>query len=54
MLLAGPQAGGMLNLPAVLISFAVAALLALGTRESATVNFILVTIKLRRWRRSWP
>ena len=46
MLLAGPQAGGMLNLPAVLISFAVAALLALGTRESATVNFILVTIKL--------
>jgi len=30
----------------VLISFAVAELLALGTRESATVNFVLVTVKL--------
>ena len=46
MLLAGPAAGGLLNLPAVLISFAVAGLLALGTRESATVNFVLVAVKL--------
>src|SRR6185437_1820981 len=45
-LLAGPQAGGVLNLPAVLISLLVAGLLALGTRESATVNFLLVVIKL--------
>jgi basic amino acid/polyamine antiporter, APA family len=46
MLLAGPSAGGLLNIPAIAISFAVAALLAAGTRESATVNFILVLIKL--------
>jgi APA family basic amino acid/polyamine antiporter len=45
-LLAGPQAGGLINLPAVAISLAVAALLAAGTRESATVNFILVIVKL--------
>ena len=45
-LLAGPHAGGWINLPAVVISFAVAALLALGTRESATVNFVLVVVKL--------
>ncbi len=45
-LLAGPQAGGLVNLPAVVISFAVAGLLALGTRESATVNFVLVMVKL--------
>ena len=45
-LLAGPHAGGIINLPAVLISLVVAGLLAVGTRESATVNFILVIIKL--------
>jgi len=45
-LLAGPHAGGLINLPAVVISLAVAGLLALGTRESATVNFILVLVKL--------
>jgi len=45
-LLAGPAGGGIVNLPAVLISFAVAALLVIGTRESATVNFILVLVKL--------
>ena len=45
-LLAGPQAGGIVNLPAVLISFAVAGLLAVGTRESAVVNLFLVAIKL--------
>ncbi len=45
-LLAGPSAGGIINVPAVGISLAVAALLAAGTRESATVNFVLVIVKL--------
>ncbi|MGH8185616.1 MAG: amino acid permease, partial [Steroidobacteraceae bacterium] len=45
-LLAGPGAGGLINLPAIVISFAVAGLLALGSRESATVNLVLVFIKL--------
>jgi basic amino acid/polyamine antiporter, APA family len=46
-LLVGPSvAGGLINLPAVFISFAVAALLAIGSRESATVNLILVGVKL--------
>jgi len=45
-LLAGPSAGGFINLPGILISLAVAGLLALGTRESATVNFVLVAVKL--------
>ena len=45
-LLAGPAGDGIVNLPAVLISFAVAGLLVIGTRESATVNFILVLVKL--------
>jgi APA family basic amino acid/polyamine antiporter len=46
MLLAGPGAGGLINLPAIVISLAVAGLLALGTRESATVNLVLVFVKL--------
>jgi len=45
-LLAGPHMGGLVNLPAVFISFAVAGLLALGTRESATVNMVLVFVKI--------
>ncbi len=51
-LLAGPHvelAGGgrgLVNLPAVIISMAVAGLLALGTRESATVNMVLVFVKI--------
>lgn len=45
-LLAGPGAGGVVNLPAILIALAVAGLLALGTRESARVNFVLVIVKL--------
>jgi len=45
-LTAGPEAGGLFNLPAVLIIFAVAGLLLVGTRESTTVNAILVVIKL--------
>ena len=40
------SAGGIVNLPAVLITFVVAALLSLGARESATVNIVLVAIKL--------
>lgn len=45
-LLAGPFAGGLVNLPAIVISLAVAGLLALGSRESATVNLVLVGVKL--------
>jgi APA family basic amino acid/polyamine antiporter len=42
----GPHAGGLINLPAVLIVFAVAGVLALGTRESATLNAMLVAVKI--------
>lgn len=42
----GPHAGGIVNLPAVLIVFVVAGLLIAGTRESATVNVALVVIKV--------
>lgn len=45
-LTAGPHAGGLVNLPAVLITFVVAGLLMLGTRESATLNAVLVGVKL--------
>ncbi|MDO8380036.1 amino acid permease [Phenylobacterium sp.] len=45
-LLAGPEAGGLVNLPAVFIALAVTGMLLVGTRESATVNFILVCVKL--------
>jgi basic amino acid/polyamine antiporter, APA family len=45
-LLQGPHAGGIVNLPAVLVSFAIAGMLMLGTRESATLNIVLVVIKL--------
>ena len=45
-LLAGPEAGGIVNLPAVFIALAVTGMLLVGTRESATVNFILVCVKL--------
>ena len=45
-LLAGPAAGGLINLPAIVISLAVAGLLTLGSRESASVNLILVVLKL--------
>jgi APA family basic amino acid/polyamine antiporter len=45
-LLVGPGAGGIVNLPAVLITFVVAALLSLGTRESANVNVTLVVVKI--------
>ncbi len=45
-LLAGPHAGGLINVPAIIISLAVAGLLAIGTKESATVNLVLVFVKL--------
>lgn len=45
-LLSGPSAGGIINLPAVVVALAVAGLLSAGTRESATLNIILVVIKL--------
>ncbi|MET0337280.1 MAG: amino acid permease [Caulobacter sp.] len=45
-LLMGPHAGGIVNLPAVLISLAVTALLVVGAKESATVNLVLVGVKL--------
>lgn len=42
----GPHGGGVINLPAVFIVFAVAGMLARGTHESATVNAILVVVKI--------
>ncbi len=45
-LLSGPHGGGIINLPAVLVALAVMGMLVAGTRESATLNIILVIIKL--------
>jgi len=42
----GPELGGIVNLPAMFIIFVVAGLLILGTRESATVNALLVIVKI--------
>ena len=42
----GPHAGGIVNLPAVAIIGVVTGLLLLGTRESATLNAVLVVIKV--------
>jgi APA family basic amino acid/polyamine antiporter len=42
----GPHAGGIVNLPAIAITWVVAGALIVGTRESATVNAILVVAKL--------
>jgi APA family basic amino acid/polyamine antiporter len=39
-------AGGVVDLPAIFIALAVTGMLLVGTRESATVNFILVCVKL--------
>lgn len=41
-----PLAGGMINLPAVLIALLIASLVTAGTRESTAVNKIIVTTKL--------
>jgi APA family basic amino acid/polyamine antiporter len=46
MLVRGPYDGGVINLPAMLIAGLVTWLLVIGTRESATVNSILVSIKV--------
>ncbi len=43
---AGPHAGGLINLPAVAIVFVVAGMLMAGTRESATLNAVLVVVKV--------
>jgi len=43
---AGPHAGGIINLPAIFIVAGVAGMLLVGTRESATFNIILVILKL--------
>ena len=45
-LAAGPHAGGLIHLPAIGITFAVAGALLVGTRESATINAVLVVFKL--------
>ncbi|MBD8617333.1 amino acid permease [Sphingomonas sp. CFBP 13728] len=45
-LLVGPHGGGIVNMPAVLVSLAVMGMLILGTRQSATLNIVLVVIKL--------
>ncbi len=45
-LLHGVMSGGLVDLPAIVISAAVAILLIIGTRESATVNLVLVGIKI--------
>src|SRR5438067_10753360 len=45
-LIQGPALGGIVNLPAIFIILVVAGLLMAGTRESATVNAILVVIKM--------
>jgi APA family basic amino acid/polyamine antiporter len=42
----GPELGGLINLPAIVIIAVVAGLLAFGTRESARVNTVLVVIKI--------
>jgi len=45
-LVRGPFDGGVINLPAMLIAALVTALLVKGTKESATVNAVLVAIKI--------
>ena len=45
-LVQGPELGGIINLPAIFIIWVVAGLLIAGTRESATLNAILVLIKM--------
>ncbi|MEO7814143.1 MAG: amino acid permease [Sphingomicrobium sp.] len=45
-LIQGPELGGVINLPAIFIIVVVAGLLIAGTRESATLNAILVVIKM--------
>jgi len=42
----GPELGGLINLPAIFIIAVVAAVLSAGTKESATLNAVLVAIKI--------
>jgi APA family basic amino acid/polyamine antiporter len=42
----GPFDGGLVNLPAMAIAVVVTGLLVRGTKESATVNAVLVAIKI--------
>jgi APA family basic amino acid/polyamine antiporter len=42
----GPELGGVLNLPAIFIIAVVAGLLMIGTKESATLNALLVVVKM--------
>ncbi len=42
----GPELGGIVNLPAIFIIAVVAGLLIVGTKESATLNAVLVVVKL--------
>ena len=42
----GPYVGGLINLPAAAIGLLMTTLLVIGTRESATVNAVLATIKV--------
>jgi APA family basic amino acid/polyamine antiporter len=44
--LQGGEVGGLVNLPAVLVTVFVTALLVIGTKESATFNAVLVVIKI--------
>ena len=44
--LKGGEAGGLFNLPAVLVTAAVTLLLIVGTKESASVNAVLVAVKI--------
>ena len=45
-LIQGPELGGIVNVPAIFIIAVVAGLLIYGTKESATLNAVLVVIKL--------
>jgi APA family basic amino acid/polyamine antiporter len=45
-LIQGPALGGIVNLPAIFIIAVVAALLIFGTKESATINAVLVLVKI--------
>ncbi|HZG31845.1 MAG TPA: amino acid permease [Sphingopyxis sp.] len=45
-LMQGPELGGIVNLPAIAIIAIVAGMLLFGTRESATVNAVLVIVKV--------
>jgi APA family basic amino acid/polyamine antiporter len=45
-LMQGPHAGGLANLPALFIIVVVGGMLIIGTRKSATLNLVLVAIKL--------